>query len=96
MRPSDWLIAEDLYGRREYLVHLAAPRFIARLVDGDDFDPVGIALRIDDEVALVEFVWLDAEPGHDGLLALAQEVRMALAIYEERLEADVENDDLTG
>lgn len=92
MRPSDWLIADDLHGRREYVVHRAAPRFIARLVDDEreDYNPGGVSLRLDDGQSLVEFEWIDPAPDHARLIELASEVRMALAFYEERLEADVE------
>lgn len=93
MNPNSWLIAEDLHGRAEYLVHRASPRFIARIVDEDldDYDPDGITLSLDDSQTLVEIDWIDPPP-HD-LLQLIREARMALAIYEERLEADVENAD---
>jgi hypothetical protein len=94
MRPSDWLFADDAYGLAEYVIHRAAPRFIARLVDDevDDFGPRGLTLSLDERQALVEIDWIDPPP--DDLTALIRDVRMALAVYEERLEADVENADV--
>lgn len=98
MRPSDWLFADDVYGLGEYVVHRVSPRFIARLVDEDmdDYDPSGVTLALVANQALVEIDWIDPAPDEAGLLAIIREVRMALAIYEERLEADVDNDDLAG
>lgn len=93
MRPSDWLFADDVYGLAEYVIHRASPRFIARLVDDevDDFDPRGLTLSLGSHQALVEIDWIDPPPAD--LSALIREVRMALAVYEERLEADVDIED---
>lgn len=90
MQPSDWLVADDAYGAAEYIIHRAAPRFIARLVDDelDDYSPGGLTLGLDDTQSLVEIDWIDRPPAD--LTALIREARKALAVYEERLEADVE------
>lgn len=76
--PSEWPRDEWIVGegpppdRREYLIHTAPPRFIARVVALDvitdepepDEDPVGLAGVVYDsgDSRLCKFVWIDPAP----------------------------------
>lgn len=88
----DWLFGDNLDGH-EFLIHRAKPRFIARLVDeegGEGFEIDGLTVSIDDGQTLAEFEWLDAPISAKAWQKLIPEIRIALAAYEEKLEADVE------
>jgi hypothetical protein len=63
---------------RAYLVHARRPRFIARLVAGDDADGAGETaptpervLQLDAETWLAEVVWIDPEPRELGDLLVS-------------------------
>lgn len=88
----DWLFADDLDGH-EWLIHRAAPRFIARIVDdqgGEEASIHGLTVSIDEGQSLSDFQFIGPAPTIEEWQHLLPQIRVALAAYEERLEADIE------
>ena len=63
---------------RAYLVHTRTPRFIARLIEGEEAPAVGRALRIDAASYLNDVAWLDPEPAARGVDELVRAAADAL------------------
>lgn len=78
--PDEWLVAaagqeEDT---REYIVHLAPPRFIARF--GEAAAAEGLVISLADE-EVFDFSWIDPQPAEDELRLLARQMQIAIDDY---------------
>jgi hypothetical protein len=89
---DEWLVAENLSGKRHFLVHACAPRFIARIFDEDESGGVldGLSYSLPGGGSLAEFAWLDpidfiGHPVEPDLLDLLTRAGEALAEYDRRL-----------
>lgn len=98
---DEWVVGDGVSGdgrRREYIVHLAEPRFVARIVATDeDGQPLaeeypadvlsGIVYAADDETVFCEIEWWDQpKAGHITLLMeSAADVLDAIADMDQRL-----------
>ena len=73
-----WLIAENLDGSRQYIVHTQTPRFIGEILDNE--------LGGND---VSDFEWLDEPPLNAQILArLMREAGEAIAEYDANLGVD--------
>ena len=54
----EWVIGEDAGGASEYVVHLASPRFIARVDDAEELHS-GLSVMVDEDDQLCDMVWLE-------------------------------------
>lgn len=73
-----WLIAENIDGSRQYIIHTQKPRFIGEIMDneigGND---------------VTDFIWLDEPPKDVQFLALLmREAGDAIAEYDKNLGVD--------
>jgi hypothetical protein len=89
---DEWLVAENVSGRRHYLVHARSPRFIARIFDGGEPGGVlgALSYSLPGGGALAQFAWLDpvdlvTHPVEGELLNLLTRAGAALAQYDRRL-----------
>jgi hypothetical protein len=77
-RLDEWLLAENLDGSRQYVVHTQYPRFVGEIIDTD----VGGSNVLD-------FEWLDEPPLDATIMArLMREAGEAIAEYDRRLDED--------
>lgn len=76
--PDEWLVAADPDEEREYIIHLAPPRFIARLGDGGARSGLVMSLSEGD---LFDFSWIDPQPGEEELRRLLKGAQRAVDIY---------------
>lgn len=68
-----WVLGRDAGGGRDYLVHLAMPRFVAKVgEDEDDGLLASFAYALQDGRSLYDFVWLDEPPTSTRLLKLLE------------------------
>jgi len=74
--PDEWLIAADPDEQREYVIHLASPRFIGMILDEEMAEGVTLALR--DEI-VGRITWIDPPPAD--LLPLLRSLQKAIDIY---------------
>ena len=78
-----WLVAENIDGSRQYIIHTQTPRFIGEILDNEEGG---------NEVT--EFIWLDEPPADASFLAqLMREAGDAINQYDSNLETfhDEEN-----
>lgn len=77
-----WLLADDPFSGRWYLVHTARPRFICRVADDEEEpDPAGLHYITADGQDLCHFVWIDNPP--KDLTALLAEAEQYLEDYDD-------------
>lgn len=76
--PDEWLIAADPNEDREYMIHLAPPRFVARIGDGDASRGLVLSLREED---LFDFTWVDPQPGEEELQRLVKAAQKTIDMY---------------
>lgn len=77
--PDEWLVASDPNEEREYVIHLAPPRFVG-LIDDPDTPGDGVVLALRDE-AVSSITWIDPPP--PDLLALLRSLQRAIDRYDE-------------
>lgn len=89
---DEWLVAESLDGRRTYLIHARPPRFLAEILDEDDYAGIldGLSYSLRNGQSLARFAWLDpvdwrTHPVESRLLELLKAADAALAEYDRRL-----------
>jgi len=74
-RLDEWLIAENVDGSRQFILHSQYPRFVGEIVDND---------RGGSDVT--EFEWMDEPPLDATIMArLMREAGEAIAEYDRRL-----------
>jgi hypothetical protein len=76
--PDEWLIASDADEQREYVIHLATPRFVGMILDEEIAE--GITLELRDEI-VGRITWIDPPPAD--LLPLLRSLQKAMNIYSE-------------
>lgn len=67
--PAQWILGIGDDGR-QYLIHAAAPRFIAHLApDGEPYEISGLTIDLGDEYGvLADILWFDSCPPDPGVL----------------------------
>lgn len=94
---DEWVIGDGVTGdgrAREYIIHVAAPRFVARIVACDaDGQPLpeeapadvisGVVYAIDPETVLCEIEWID-EPSPGQIAALLEAAADAIEATDAR------------
>ena len=74
--PDEWLIASDPDEQREYVIHLATPRFVGMILD-EEMDE-GLTLELRDEM-VGRITWIDPPPAD--LLPLLRSLQKAINRY---------------
>ncbi len=77
---DEWLLAADHEEKREYLIHLWVPRFVARIGEAKACDGLTFSLR-DDGEEIFAFTWIDPPPHEDALRELLRGAQAALDLY---------------
>jgi hypothetical protein len=83
-KPDEWLIAENLDGTRQYVVHASPPRFIGEFLHTYGGNG-GYEIR--------EIDWINPLPDAATVARLMREAIDAIWRYDLRVEYDVEPDE---
>ncbi len=75
--PDEWLMASDPDEEREYVIHLATPRFVGMIVEDQDLSE-GTTLSLRDET-VSRITWIDPPPAD--LLPIIRSLQKAMDGY---------------
>lgn len=96
---SPWIVGADPDGEREYIVHTASPRFIARIyLDNEEMDAgddvcapnagqsITVTNEDDDDTTITILRWDDPPPAQPQLEALLRSAAAVMAIADQSSE----------
>ena len=89
-RPPVWLLADDVFGDKWYLIHTIEPRFICRVADEEEEHCLSpFDYETSDGQDLCHFIWFDNPP--EDLTAILNEAEQFMADYDERCENETDD-----
>lgn len=81
----EWVIGEESGAEREYIVHLASPRFIAHVDDAEELHS-GLSVMVDEDDQLCDLVWLEMPQPEAEARKWMLKAAAVLRDYSDRLE----------
>jgi uncharacterized protein (DUF736 family) len=77
-----WIIGQDAYTGQDYIVHLEAPAFVAKLGHNpDDGILSGLSYATSDDRSIYDFVWFDECPSESDFHELMSAAEHAIQAY---------------
>jgi len=81
---DDWLVGENINGSRQYIIHIALPRFIAEILDDSDRMRLApLQWQMQNGQWLSDFLWIDKPP--EDLTILINEAEEFIEEYDANL-----------
>jgi len=76
-----WIIGQDAYSGQDYIVHLAAPAFVAKLsADPNQGILSGLSYATSDDRNIYDFVWFDDCPDESDFRDLMNAAERAIRV----------------
>lgn len=77
-----WIVGQDAYSGQDYIVHLDAPAFVAKLsTDPDEGVLSGLSYATSDDRSIYDFVWFDECPSESDFRTLMNAAEHAIQAF---------------
>jgi len=78
---AKWILGRDAYANVRYIIHVAAPAFLAKVAPDDETGILsGLSYALSNGRSLYDFLWFNEHPGDAAFRELMREAEAALAL----------------